>query len=841
VTGAVLPVTAITRNLVWAGDGSVWSCFEVEPFAYPHRSVGDAADVCARTEAALLALPSRSLILSMCRRLGTGELTRRVASVDPPPGWMAHATRTAARVAAYERVWVLAALLDDGSHHRRWGDRLRAAASAVATGFGTPHTAPGRFRVGAAMAQAEALVEQLTPHLDLAPMPADRVRWLYEAAATRGLAHPPIPDVGGGDRVAVRRLDRDTVYVEGGRRGDPGRPQHRRYFTVEHPDLGVCHQTMLCLGEIPAAWTFPYGSGEWLWHLDDQLPFPVDWGVVVERVDNQIARRRVMKARRNLTGQMEEPGSDPAGPATTVGAAAEAVDRVRGRLEANPQLPAYRATTIVAVADPDLDALERRAELVESTFETAGCNFYRPTGGQLAAFTAMLPGGPRHPVVAEYAQDLLGDGLASAMPFAATGVGDPTGMLLGTCLDTATPKPVFLDPRRGPRDLNRSGSLAVVGELGSGKSFLAKTLTVATVAMGGQVVAVDRTERGEYAALAGVLPGTAQVVRIDSAASVCLDPFQVFDTDELRLRYGVGFITLLTATAPASPAGTLCHRAAHQALQRAADAGRHPRLGDVIGELRATGAAASGLADQLEALSEVAEARLVFTPSSSDAVDLGVDYLCFHAPGLRLPRRGTVRDDLLPEELIGQAVLYLIAACSRRVLFRHPDRFAALLVDEAHAVTTNPQGRALVGELIRDGRKHYAAVWAFTQLPGDLTTATADGELDAGLDALLGYRAAFRQSAATARDALGFLGTDGRGGNVETVTGLGTGECLVRDLTGRLGVVSITPPEDPAVAAAFTTTPGHTTPAVLDPWPSLHTPPGSNGHRGRATTGGVAP
>jgi hypothetical protein len=835
----VLPVTAITGNMVWAPDGSVWACFSVEPFAYPHRSVRDATDVGARTEAALLALPERSLILSLCRRLPAGEVTRRIAGTDPSPGWMAHATRTAATVDAYERMWVLAARLPDQHTRRRWGDRLRAAASTAAmAGFGAPYTPPTKSKVAAAVAPAEALADQLSPYLDVTPMPPGRVRWLYEQAVTRGLTPPaPLPDPDAESRVVVRRLDRDTVYTEGGR-GDPGRPRHRRYLTVEHPDLGVAYQTFLCLGEVPAAWSFPYGSGEWLWHLDDQLPFPVDWAVTVERVDNQIARRRVMRARRNLTGQMEEPGGDPAGPATTIGAAAEAVDDVRGRLEANPQLPAYQATTIVALAHLDLQTLERRAGLVESTFEAAGCNFYRPTGGQLGALTAMLPGSPPHPVVAEYAQDLLADGLASAMPFAATGVGDPEGMLLGTCLDTLTPKPVFLDPRRGPRDLNRSGSLAAVGELGAGKSFLAKTLACATVAMGGQVVAVDRTERGEYAALTRLLPGATQVVRIEAEATVCLDPFQVFDTDELRLRYGVGFITLLTATPPASTAGTLCHRAAHQTLQRAAAAAQPPRLTDVIDELVGAGGAVSGLADQLEALSEVAEARLVFNPGSSDPVDLGADYLCFHAPGLRLPRRGTPRDELLPEELIGQAVLYLVAAFSRRILFRHPNRFAALLLDEAHAVTTNPQGRALISELIRDGRKHHAAVWAFTQLPTDLTTTDADEP--GGLDSLLGYRVAFRQSAATARDTLGFLGTDPRDANLELVTRLGTGECLLRDLTGRLGVVHITPPQDPVVAAVFTTTPGHTT-TSFEPWRSLHTPDGGNGHRhNTATRGGSA-
>ena len=237
------------------------------------------------------------------------------------------------------------------------------------------------------------------------------------------------------------RLDRDTVYFEGGRRTDRDRPSHWRYLTVEHPDHGTGYQTFSCLAEIPAAWTFPYGSGEWLFHLDDQLPFPVDWAVRIETVDNQTARRRALRAKRNLVGQLTEPGGDPAGPATTLTAATDAVDGHRARLESNPALPALRATTIVAIGHRQLEVLERRAAILESTFRAAEHNFYRPTGAQLACFTAMLPGSPSPSIVGEYAQDLLPDGLASAMPFAGSGVGDPGGMLVGTSLDGSLPPP----------------------------------------------------------------------------------------------------------------------------------------------------------------------------------------------------------------------------------------------------------------------------------------------------------------------------------------------------------------------------------------------------------------
>ncbi|MDH3295334.1 MAG: ATP-binding protein, partial [Acidimicrobiia bacterium] len=510
-----VPVRDVTGHLVWGADGAVWACFEVEPFPYPHRFVRDAREVHARTTAALLGLPTNSLILSIARNLCRDELEQRIRGDDPAPGWASTARRTASRLAsesAYERRWFLAVQLPDEGGGRRMMDRLRAAASELGSAFGTPPPVVGRNRVAVAMGQASSLVDQLSQHLRLRPLDDGQVQWLYERAVLRGLLEPPLPNDNSARRPSVVRLDRDAVYFEGGRRTDPDRPSHWRYLTVEHPDHGTGHQAFSCLAETPAAWTFPYGSGEWLWHLDDQLPFPLDWAVRIEQVDNQAARRRALRAKRNLVGQLAEPGGDPAGPATTLTAATDAVDDHRARLESNPALPALRATTIVAVAHRDLGELEHRIAILESAFRAAEFNFYRPTGAQLACFTSMLPGAPVLPVVREYAQDLLPDGLASAMPFAGSGVGDPGGMLLGYSLDGLLPRPVFLDPAHGPRDLNRSGSLAAIGELGAGKSFLAKTLAHNTVAMGGQVVAIDRTEQGEYGRLAEVVGRTAQVV-----------------------------------------------------------------------------------------------------------------------------------------------------------------------------------------------------------------------------------------------------------------------------------------------------------------------------------------
>ena len=206
-----LPVRGIDGHLVWGTDGAVWACFEVEPFPYPHRSVGDAREVHARTVGALLCLPGQSLILSVARSLSRDELEQRIrGGVDPrrAPGWAGMACRTAGRFVSepvYQRLWFLVVRLADAGGGRQVVDRIRAAASQMGSVFGTPSPPPGRSRIAAAISEAEVLTEQLSQHLRLRRLDAYQVRWLYQRAGTAWFRRTGPP----------RRRERDRSAVGG--------------------------------------------------------------------------------------------------------------------------------------------------------------------------------------------------------------------------------------------------------------------------------------------------------------------------------------------------------------------------------------------------------------------------------------------------------------------------------------------------------------------------------------------------------------------------------------------------------------------------------------------------
>ncbi|MEQ0564470.1 ATP-binding protein [Amycolatopsis sp. NEAU-NG30] len=94
-------------------------------------------------------------------------------------------------------------------------------------------------------------------------------------------------------------------------------------------------------------------------------------------------------------------------------------------------------------------------------------------------------------------------------------------------------------PTYGPTQ-DSSGGIAVIGELGAGKSVILNVAAVVRLMLDGRVIVIDRTRSREWAPVATALPGNAQIVDIidpsldDRLAAAELrhscDPLRVFRT-----------------------------------------------------------------------------------------------------------------------------------------------------------------------------------------------------------------------------------------------------------------------------------------------------------------------
>jgi hypothetical protein len=669
----------------------------------------------------------------------------------------------------------------------------------VAPAFGLPPQKVTVSEVGRRIDQAHELLVKLQTSLALTPATPADVCKIYASAVRRSLAAPERPPVRNPRRmVAGPRLTAlaDAVFKEGGIAADPGRPAHRRYLRVETED-GVAYQALLALSDMPQHYLFPDGGGEWL-IAADSASFPVDWCLRIRPIPNQVAQATARRQARQLQSQVAEYDGDPAGPPPGLSEAMEALADLRTELAGSPGDAELQVATIFAVAATGLQELEERVGALRAMYAAGEYHLHRPIGGQTGLFMAMLPGAGLRPPARDYRHHLLCRDLAAGVPFGAAAVGDPHGTLLGYCTDAATFRPVLFDAAYGPR-INRSGSLGAFGALGSGKSYFMKSVVHATIARGGRVAVLDRTDAGEYVRLAGVVPGRSQVIGVADGSPVCLDPLRLF-TGQDRLAVATSFLTLLTGAAPHDLQGIALAEAVR--AEAARPGGRLAGVIEVLDRAAVRDPAADAVCRRLRHASQHPLARCAFAEAPLASLD--ADYLVFHAPGLTLPDREiALREHLarrLPvEQVLSQAVLYLVAAVARHVSFSDPGRFAAALFDEAWSLTSSLQGRSLLMDGIRDGRKHNAAVWLVSQHPNDL----GDDELTH----LLGPRFVFRQAKAAAPAALHFVGVEASQRAVDAVASAPEGTCLFRDVRDRVGRIRILPALTRELHEAFDTNP----------------------------------
>ena len=811
------PARAIAGHLVWSTDGGVWAVWRVTPFAHAHNAVAEKLAVHSRLRGLLVGLPAQSMLFSVTEELDPWETVSQMidgVDLDARPQWAEVCAATAgwlSTMALRRRHYYLAAELPGEA--RGWRDVLAGAAADVAATFGI---APGPIRgseVERCRRAARELEVRLGSQVRLEPTTAGELCWLYARALRREIDEPPLDDYweparqdaapagGSGHTLGIVAHLTDAVVREGGDADDADRPRHRRYVRVDGPS-GSAYQTTLVLADMPHVFAFPGGGGEWLYYVDD-VDFPVDWCVRVRSIRNADARVKVRRKHRDLIGQVGEYDGELTGAPPQLAEAIMAIDDERTQLGSNPGEPELQVSILMSVAAPSLPALEERVGSLQAMFEPHEYALARPTGGQAALLRAMLPGTAVPMAARDYTQFMLARDLAAGAPYCGPAVGDPTGLLLGLSLDTGGATPVLFDPAFGPRT-NASPSLAAVGRLGSGKSFMLKRLCWDTVARGGQVVTIDRTASGEYVTFAGALAGESQVVRLEAGAGVCLDPLRTFYGDD-RARIALGFLSLLAGCSPHSEEGAALAEAVDTVVGRV-----EPSLGLVVDELERMGsdpsrndAAARGLARRLTHFQRSPTGQLAF--GTGEPLSLEADFIVFWAPNLALPDRETLASEhrsrmMLPEQVLGQALLYLVAAVGRQVVFRDPARFAAALYDEAWALLASPFGQSLLIEGVRDGRKHNGAIWLASQHPNDFAVSE--------LTDLLGSRFVFRQARQAIPAALRFLGIEDSSDAAAVLEqDLGSGQCLYRDVRERVGLIHVLPPALDTVLPVFDTAP----------------------------------
>ena len=838
-------------HIVINAAGKPWAVFELQepPGMTSYRFHSDSAMVgyAGQILTWVRGLPMEARLLSVADPISPESLTRAVGAAPHlittvSPERQHELQRQAAE--AGER------LAEQPAHRRRHYlcvtlDSADTIRSAAAEALVQVTQLAGRRRAPSSLARRQELLAaaELT-QASLGPLvrPADanQVRWLLQRAVCRGLdLQPPPPRrprrAGGqrsrGGRVGGSELLHPTTYssrplidatlVEGGERRFGGLPAHRQMLRVEST-WGDSFQTTLVLASMPPEWRFP-DSGYWM-AVADEFDFPVDVTLRVLSPPQHETKKQFRRRHKELASQPEQYSGTTSGVPDSVFELIDRSNAAQSKLEGSRLNRIHRVLTCYTVAADSPDELKRRVATVRAELAANGYEVHAPTGDQTDLFHLGLPGTAIRPggVVSDYDQDLTAEAIASGLPGFTPALGDDRGAYLGRRLDIGPAIPVLLSP-----SVTTSASTMGFGASGGGKSFTAKTIALQELIGGAQVVAIDRTNRGEYVQFAAGLPDflTSEIVDLSGAAQVSLCPMSTFPPED-RIEITTSFMCLLAGVG----ARTMDSARIAQAVEYV---GEHPggTTYDVLDVLRQWGNDGDDLSRDLfyriAPLARTRFAQLAFQPGAGISVR-GADLIVLHAKGLVLPSKEELRGeggtkDLDASKAASIAMVYLLMALADAI-GNAPDRLSSIVLDEAWAFLESSFGIDLANRVLRDGRKDFKKLQLWSQHPSDAPTDLLNMASNVFLT---------RQVEGAGATALEMVGADPTPELIAMVEQLGIGEMVMRDEYGRLGVIQVDPPTDPRTAAAFDTRPRSGEREQPFPVPALGEASGSRFRAGR--------
>ncbi|MFJ4099914.1 ATP-binding protein [Amycolatopsis japonica] len=842
----------ISGNLLFCADGSVWAVWRAHPRESARSTGKQLHELYNRTVTFMKSLRGEVMLASLCEQVQPHAIIRRCLGgidLDENPHWAETVHNAWDGLDGLDVLgrsyWIAKPLAGNG-----WRDGgralLRAAGAALNAGLGLPPRPASPQAVAEAQELARVIEHELGGAIPLRPATEAELLWWLCRAPVRGVREPQLEHASivhntgatlsrGRSRARLVTL-RGTVFDEGGRSdegkrlGNPLQVLNKRFLKCVTPDddgLVESYQAYLVLAEMPRAFTFP--GHEILSQLAN-IGFGVDYALRIAAKTNDEARAANRRRTRDLMSQDDEHGGDTAGVPADVHSAQEEIQHKNARLGASTTEIELEVGVVASVWGATADVCDARAKTLRQMFLGGEYKWERPLGGQKQLYQALLPGYRTPLVVRECSQNLLASDCAMLLPMSSAEFGDPSGALFGMVLDGGAITPFLLDPTYGPTH-DSSGGVAVIGELGSGKSVVLKNLAaVVRLMLDGRVIAIDRTRSREWAPVAKALPGTCQVVDIIDPT---LDSERTADTelrhscDPLRVFHGkTKSSTGIAETFFASWLDLESNSAERDALGRALDqvsgspTASSNALIDVLTDHGATDPASRGLADRLRRLRRDPITRPIFDPELAPVDLLAADMVVFCTNEVPLPNTLEMSNERMaaripPRKLFGRAFHLLIAAIAKEICFG-TQRWGQFICDEAYNVTGTPEGQQIALEFVRDGRKHGADAAFGSHSESDLG--------DEVLRGLIAVRMLGRhRDSGLARHGLAWLGVDPAdtryqeivtkdlsplnpaGGDEERRAR--AGEFLVRDHAGRVGKVKILTQPYRTLPQAVLTTP----------------------------------
>ncbi|MFC9437183.1 ATP-binding protein [Nocardia sp. NPDC057030] len=817
------PTAAIRGNLQFTHAGLVTATYFINPLGYGLRKAGDKFDVRLAHHSLINNLPSGSLLLGIQARLNTLDvLTKMVEGVDLDE-CEDYADEV---VASYERVCAIvpqtrifllsipvgAANSGISAISRMW----RGSTTTLDA------TALSRADQDAYLEKANEILSRIGGDFDPVPVPAAMFQWLWEHYLSRGAAgDPTAPARVGALDDATSAVFRSAALDEGAQADNSRRirPSFVPVVKIVQPDYAYMpsYQAMLTPHSFPyAGMAFP-GSSEFLSVLEGVGDVTVDWGIRVSTKPADAVLKNNEQNLRRLGEQMDQRDQEVSFAQNTLMSKAQMLGEYNNHFEVNGGESEVSFTTVIAVGGPSRDTTLDAVNALKRRYKRFQIEMTAPVGAQVDLWSMLVPGSPARRAFDDFAHIVPSDMWAGFVPFTTSQIGDDSGPVIGVNLLSGHYEPIHFGIMEAAlHDL--SASFAVTGELGSGKSFFLKLMAVLVHDMGGQFLAIDRSQVGEWEHFAASID---DAVVIDLAnPTVSLDPLRLFEPRIAGERTLDSILPLLDLS-PTSGAGA----AASNLLTPKGIAEHHIRslldFINVVRSLRDRAGDGDEYADLAARLGTVVDRVPVLFDPKLPPLRLDAAATIVRTHKLALPTAEELTTPHLYNRLpltkrLGTALYELVGVAGREAFLSDNGRFGLLVGDEAHHFTQTQVGATVISDFSRDGRKHLAAIGLASHDPGTDFQGAAHN--------LIPNRFVFRQRDETlARNSLEWLGVDldespfllqvlreetsppsGPGRQVPEAR---RGEMFMRDALSRIGRGKVFGPARADRAAAITSTP----------------------------------
>ncbi|WP_280442715.1 ATP-binding protein [Nocardia brasiliensis] len=822
----IQPTAAVRGNLQFTHAGLVTATYFINPLGYGLRRSGDKHDVKQAHHALITSLPSGSLLLGIQARLNTLDvLTKMVEGVD-----LDECEDYAIEVvASYERVQDIDPLtriyllsVPVGASNSGISALSRAWRGSTTT---IDATALSRADLDEYLEKANEILSRIGGDFDPVPVPAALFQWLWEHYLARGSVTDPVaPTRAGVLDEATAAVFRSAALDEGAQADTKWRvrPSFVPVVKVVQPDKAYrpSYQSMLTPHSFPyAGMTFPGGS-EFLSVLEGLENVTVDWGIRVSTKPAEAVLKNNEQNLRRLGEQMDQRDQEVSFAQNTLLAKAKMLGEYNQHFEVNGGESEVSFTTVIAVGGTSRDATLDAVNILKRRYKRFQIDLTAPIGAQVDLWSMLLPGSPPRRAFDDFAHIVPSDMWAGFVPFTTAEVGDDSGPIIAVNLLSGHYEPIHFGIMEAAlHDL--SASFAVTGELGSGKSYFLKLMAVLVHDMGGQFLAIDRSQVGEWEHFAASIDDSVVIDLADPKVS--LDPLRLFEPRVAGERTLDSILPLLDLS-PTSGTG-----AAASNLLTAKSIGEHGIRSlrgfyDVVCRLRDATTHDQDYADLAARLGTIVERVPVLFDATLPPLRLNAAATVVRTHKLSLPTAEELTTPHLYSRLpltkrLGTALYELVGVAAREAFLSDNGRFGLLVGDEAHHFTQTHVGASVTSDFSRDGRKHLAAIGLASHDPG--------ADFQGAAHNLIPNRFVFRQRDETlARNSLEWLGVDLDEApfllqilreETSPPTGPGRqvplqrrGEMFMRDALNRIGRGKVLGPARPDRSEAISSTPSAT-------------------------------